>query len=200
MEFFLERDQDAIQTALQKDEEILRLSQEDPNAFGMLVERYQDAFLRAALRVVKQKEEAEDIVQEAFTKIYMNAGKFQKQEGASFKSWAYKIVLNTAFTHYRKAQKHRDNGVEFEDPVVLEQVLATSSNQEVPVSKQIVREVLKELPDDLREILSKHYLEDLAYTEIAKREKKTVSAIKMKLFRARAAFKKVAEQDEENKF
>lgn len=178
-----------------QDEELLRVSLENPNFFSLLVDRYQDAFFRAAMRVVQQKEEAEDIVQEAFTKIYMNAPKFQKQEGASFKSWGYKIVLNTAFTHYRKLQKYRDHGVEFEDPFMVEHVI-TSTADTIPISKHVVAEALKELPDDLRAILAAHYLEDLPYKEIAQRNKTTISAIKMKLFRARQALKKVVEMHE----
>ena len=178
-----------------QDEELLSESLKNPSLFGVLVERYQDAFIRAAGRVVNQKEEAEDIVQEAFTKIYLNAGKFQKQEGASFKSWAYKIVLNTAFTHYRKLQKHRERGVEFEDPFIVEQVLA-SQVEEIPIDRHVIMAAMEELPQDLRSLLTMHYLDDLAYKDIAKKNKTTVSAIKMKLFRARAAFKKVLEAHE----
>ena len=91
MEFFGRNEQNDFESSSETaraDEELLKLSLEDPRYFSMIVDKYQDAFFRAAVRVVKQKEEAEDIVQEAFTKIYMNAPKFQKQEGASFKSWA----------------------------------------------------------------------------------------------------------------
>ena len=178
-----------------QDEELLRQSLKDPNLFSLIVDRYQDAFFRAALRVVRNKEEAEDIVQEAFTKIYLNASKFQKQEGATFKSWGYKIVLNTAFTHYRKAEKHRQNGIEFEDPQLVEQVLSIAA-EEAPLSKQIVAEAMQEVPEDLREILTMHYLDDRPYTEIAKKYNTTIAAVKMKLFRARKVFKKIVETQE----
>ena len=178
-----------------QDEELLSASVKNPSLFGALVDRYQDAFLRAAMRVVNQKEEAEDIVQDAFTKIYVHANKFKKQEGASFKSWAYRIVLNTAFTHYRKAQKHREHGVEFEDPFLVEQVLA-SHVEEIPIDRYVINAVMEEVPEDLRSLLTAHYLDDRSYKDIAKKNKTTVSAIKMKLFRARAAFKKVLKTHE----
>lgn len=187
-------DEDSSITAL-PDEEILKRSIEDPRCFGILVDRHQNAFFRAALRVVKQKEEAEDIVQEAFTKMYMNAAKFQKQEGARFTSWAYKIVLNTAFTHYRKLQRHMENGVEFEDPMLVEQVLASAS-EKTPVARHIVMEAMAELPEDLRGILTMHYLDDLSYQQISEKKNTSISAIKMKLFRARKAFKKAVETSE----
>ena len=53
-----------------KDEDILTASLKNPNLFGVLVDRYQDAFMRSAQRVVKTREDAEDIVQEALAKIY----------------------------------------------------------------------------------------------------------------------------------
>lgn len=92
-----------------KDEEILALSLAQPSVFETLVDRYQNDFLRAAFKVVKSKEEAEDIVQELFTKIYLNAGKFRNVEGASFRSWAYKIVFNTSLNHYKKLKRARES-------------------------------------------------------------------------------------------
>src|SRR3989344_6165705 len=87
---------------LAKDEAILSASLRNPNLFGVLVDRYQEAFLRAAQRVVKTREDAEDIVQETFAKIYKNAKKFKKQAGIEFKSWAYKVLVNTSFSHYQR--------------------------------------------------------------------------------------------------
>src|SRR3989344_3081046 len=88
-----------------KDEEILRASLSEPALFEILVEKYQEPLMRAAWRVVRSREEAEDIVQEAFVKMYKNAEKFEKLEGIEFKSWAYKVTINTAITHYRRLKK-----------------------------------------------------------------------------------------------
>src|SRR3989339_2188792 len=88
-----------------KDEALLVASQEYPDLFSILVDRYQAAFLRFAGRILNSKEEAEDIVQESFLKIYRHADQLRSSPDSKFKSWAYKIVFNTAFTHYRKAKK-----------------------------------------------------------------------------------------------
>jgi DNA-directed RNA polymerase specialized sigma24 family protein len=56
------------------------------------------------------QEEAEDIVQEAFTKIYINAAKFKKQEGAQFSSWGYRILINTALTTTPKKRRSGQGG------------------------------------------------------------------------------------------
>ena len=88
-----------------KDEEILLASLKEPAFFELLVEKYHEPLMRAAWRVVRGREEAEDIVQEAFVKMYKNAHKFEKYEGIEFKSWAYKVTINTAITHYRKLKR-----------------------------------------------------------------------------------------------
>ena len=91
------------------DEEILNISISKPDIFSVLITRYEEAFLRKARSILHGKEDAEDIVQETFTKIYLNAPKFKKQEGASFKSWGYKILINTSFTYYQRLKKKRKN-------------------------------------------------------------------------------------------
>ena len=64
----------------QKDEVVLERSMEHPALFRILVDRYQDAFLRKAESIIHSREEAEDIVQETFTKIYFNARRFKTVE------------------------------------------------------------------------------------------------------------------------
>src|SRR3989344_3404493 len=88
-----------------EDEEILLASVAHPSLFALLVRKYEEPFLRKAISIVRGQEEAEDVVQEAFTKIYLNAKKFKKVEGAKFSSWAYRIVINTALTHDARAKR-----------------------------------------------------------------------------------------------
>ena len=69
------------------DEVLIREFQDgDVRAFNELVRRYQEPFLRSVQRVVHRREDAEDIVQEAFLKIYRNAHRFVKKENIEFKS------------------------------------------------------------------------------------------------------------------
>ena len=69
-----------------KDEEVLRLSLDDPSYFSVLVDKYQVPFIRKALGILRNQEEAEDVVQDTFTKIYKYGHKFKKEEGIEFKS------------------------------------------------------------------------------------------------------------------
>lgn len=177
-----------------KDEEILRLSQKEPAVFEILVEKYQEPLLRAALRVVRSREEAEDIVQEAFVKMYKNAGKFEKLDGIEFKSWAYKVTINTAITHYRKLKRG-----EFlaEDPGVFQEPGGEFLDTRVSFAadaKAAVAKVLEKMPDHLRSVLHRYYIEDKSYRTIAEEEEISIPTLKMRLFRAKKLFRKMDDE------
>jgi RNA polymerase sigma-70 factor, ECF subfamily len=173
------------------DEEILALSINHPYLFGILLDRYQDAFLRKAQSVLGNKEDAEDIVQETFTKIYRYAEKFQVQEGASFKSWGYKILLNTSFTRYQKMKKHR--GAVFNpDPEWYEVMADTKTQQfEKGETEDYISSVLSRMPEHLGNVLRLHFIEGRPQEEIAKIEGVSVGAIKTRVHRAKKEFKKI---------
>ncbi|MDP3800028.1 MAG: RNA polymerase sigma factor [bacterium] len=179
-----------------KDEAILTASLRNPNLFGVLVDRYQDAFMRSAQRVVKTREDAEDIVQEAFAKIYKNAKKFKKQEGIEFKSWAYKVLVNTSYTFYQKLKKKQAVSMEFFETYKYDIMDEKENIKGDLETKEIIGKVLLELPDELKRIVEMHYLKDLSYETISKQEKLSIPAIKMRLFRGRKLMQKTLEEKE----
>ncbi|MBI3630733.1 MAG: RNA polymerase sigma factor [Candidatus Sungbacteria bacterium] len=186
-----EHSPEAIRSVEMKDEEILYASQEEPAMFQILVEKYQEPLTRAALRVVRGREEAEDIVQEAFVKMYKNAGKFQKLAGIEFKSWAYKITVNTAITHYRKLKRGE---ILSEDPAVFQEAGDDFLGERfslVADAKAAVADTLTKMPGHLRSVMHRYYMEDKSYRTIAQEEQISVSTLKMRLFRAKKIFRKL---------
>lgn len=176
------------------DEEILRLSFSDPSQFKILVDRYQEAFLRKAIGIVRKQEDAEDVVQNTFVKIYKYGDRFKKQAGIQFKSWAYKILMNNAFTHYQELKK-KANFVEYLDPVLYEEEKPVSYNQDLAAisdARAVVQEVVGKMPDHLGRILGLYYLQDKSYKDICKLEKISMTALKMRLFRAKRLFKSLS--------
>ncbi len=167
-----------------KDEEILAASLNDPAHFSVLVDKYQRSFLRLAYSVVRSHEEAEDIVQEAFCDIYRNALSYKKQEGASFKSWAYRVVLNKAISHYRKLKKERERFTALE-PAHYENLGASEKVSEEVDRQLSVEYFLGCLPEDLQRVVRAYYIEDKSYADIATEEKISLSTLKMRLFRAK---------------
>lgn len=174
------------------DEELLALSVFHPSLFALLVRKYEDAFLRKALSIVRDQEEAEDVVQEAFTKIYMNAGKFKKQEGAQFSSWGYRILINTALTHYAK-RKRRSGEVGLDEEIwalIPDKNLRQFEKKEL---QDVVASVLTRMPSAMARALSAFFIEGKTQEEIAKAEGLSVGAVKTRVHRAKAEFKRIYE-------
>ncbi|MBI2023424.1 RNA polymerase sigma factor [Candidatus Giovannonibacteria bacterium] len=177
------------------EEEILRGSMENPALFSILIDKYQVPFLRKAQSIVHSQEEAEDIVQETFTKMYLYAGRFKKQEGIEFKSWAWRILVNTSLTHYRKIKRT------FGDVGYLDEILAKGEEADVglPLENELddvyrkdeINSAISRLPEDAAALLRDHYIEDRPYEEIAKKYDISIGALKMKLFRARKVLKDI---------
>lgn len=175
------------------DEELLAASISHPSLFALLVRKYEDAFLRKAASIVHSKEEAEDIVQEAFTKIYMNANKFKKQEGAQFSSWGYRILINTALTHYQKQKRKGERQTELDEEIWA---LIPDRNLRQFEKKEFADEiasVLSRLPETFAKALSSFFIEGKSQEEMAEEEGVSVGAIKTRVHRAKKEFKKVYE-------
>lgn len=171
------------------DEEILIRSQVKPWYFGVLLDRYQDAFMRKAKSVIFNELDAEEVVQDTFTKIYMNADKFKPQEGAKFSSWAYRILLNTAFTRYQKLVKE---GQRFHniDPEFEHMVKDGTDHSGMMEKRDAVERVLERLPGHFTIVLRLHYLERWSHQDIANETGESVGTIKARIHRAKAAFRK----------
>lgn len=172
------------------DEIILKRSLAHPSLFRELVLRYEEAFLRKAQSVVHSREEAEDIVQETFTKIYFNARRFTPKEGASFRSWAYKILMNTTFTHYQKLKKKGVLHAELE-PEFYEALPDPADHSHEDVMRDYVASFLAQMPTQLARPLRLHFMEEYSQKEIAIMEGTTVSAIKTKIYRAKREFQRL---------
>ncbi|MFA5831190.1 MAG: RNA polymerase sigma factor [Candidatus Paceibacterota bacterium] len=173
-----------------RDEELLRLSIERPSVFGVLVERYQAPFLRKAHHVLRNREDAEDAVQEAFTKIYVNAARFQPQEGASFGSWGYKILLNTCFTFHQKRKRISGKRVFLEDEVLYNLGDKFDEGKEAELG-DLVATLLSHLPKNLHRVLHLHFIMGYKQQEIADMEGETLGAVKTRVFRAKRELKKI---------
>lgn len=177
----------------QTDEELLEASVEQPHLFGKLVDKYEAPFLRRAQSIIHSEDEAQDIVQEAFTKIYLNAKKFKKQEGAAFSSWGWRILINTALTHYAR-KKRRGEQVAPLDQEIYEQLPDQSLRQfEKKELVDLLASVLTRMPETFARALSAHFIDGKSQAEIAEEEGVSVGAIKTRVHRAKKEFERVYE-------
>lgn len=170
------------------DEEVLRASRQDPEVFELLVDRYEDAFLRKARSILRTREDAEEVVQDAFTRIYIYADKFKAQEGAVFASWAYAILTRLAFTRYRKVAKLRGRTLELEPEAYERLPEETSFMADLTVRDEVLI-ALARLPEAASRLLRLQFLEGKTQEEIAVLEGSTVSAVKTRVHRAKKLFK-----------
>lgn len=180
---------DTTDTSELSDEVILSRVQTEPWLFSKLLERYQEAFLRKARTIIFNEQDAEEVVQDAFTKIYMNAHRFEVREGAKFSSWAYTILINTALTRYQKCVKEGKRTVLLE-PEYLELMGTASEHSGFMHDKDAIDRVLERLPGHFARVLRLHYLEHWSHKDIADETGETVGAVKARIHRAKAEFKK----------
>ena len=177
------------------DEEILARSQAEPWIFAVLLDRYQDAFMRKAKGIVRNELDAEEIVQDAFTKIYINAHKFEVREGAKFSSWGYRILMNTAFTRYQKLVKEGQRFVNI-DPEFEQFIGERAEHSGFEERRDAIDRVLERLPGHFAKVLRLHYLERWSHQDIADETGETVGTIKARIHRAKASFRKEAKDGE----
>ena len=156
----------------------------------MLVDRYEAPFLRRARSIVRSKEDAEEVVQDAFTRIYLYADRYQPQEGATFASWAYAILTRVALTRYGKLKRKRDHMAALE-PEHYESFPDAEAERFVEhlSAKNEVLATLAKLPETAARILKLQFLEGKSQEEIAKEEGLSVSAVKTRVHRAKKLFK-----------
>ena len=198
-----------VQTLTLTDEElVIRCKQElphDTRSYEELVQRYMNRVYSIVYRVVQNKEEAEDISQEVFVKVYNSIKKFEQQ--AAFSSWLYRIATNSTLDALDKSKRHSKNITlssrphntsDNEDTDTLNQQASTEAGPEEHAMQTELREcinhVLKKLGREQARLLLMRDFDDLSYDEIAQVLQAGLSAVKMRIHRARLAFQQVFSQ------
>lgn len=177
------------------DEQVLLAARAQPWLFSELVSRYQEPFLRKARSIIHNPLDAEEVVQDTFTKMYVYADKYEPQSGAKFSSWAYRILMNTAFTRYQKLIKEgqRFSAIDPEFEQFIGEMKEHSGFEE---KRDGIERILNRLPEHFSYVLRLHYLERWSQEDIARETGENVGTIKARIHRAKAAFKKESRDGE----
>jgi RNA polymerase sigma-70 factor (ECF subfamily) len=177
------------------DEELARWCQralpDDPRPFELLVARYQRRVFAVAYRLMGNQQEAEDQAQEAFVKIYRSITRLD--DPALLTAWIYRIVTNTCLDALT-ARQRRPAGLPLtppEDTLVKEPQAPLPTPEEVALQHELrecLEQTLRELEPAERAMIVLRDVDGRAYQEIAETLRLGLSAVKMRIHRARLAF------------
>jgi RNA polymerase sigma-70 factor (ECF subfamily) len=157
---------------------------------------HMDALYRTALRMTKNENDAEDLVQEAFAKAYRFWDKFEP--GSNCRAWLFKIMTNIFINEYRsKSRAPISVNVDDVDDNYLYGQLAQLTPDENPeqqffakIFDDDVRKAIEELPDDFRLVVVLSFLEGFSYQEIAEIADLQLGTVKSRLHRGRKLLQK----------
>lgn len=161
------------------------------DAFEQLVARHHDRFYRIVYRMLLSREDAEDMVQDAFLKLWTGRARYNQDSKARFTSWFTQILLNQARDELRKRQKRRAKSL---DDVVLSVDAVQASTLEDKQNADAVTNALAALPDRQRMAIALYYYGEMSQKEAASALKLSTKALESLLSRAKASLRQLMEQ------
>ncbi|MBN1398186.1 MAG: sigma-70 family RNA polymerase sigma factor [Bacteroidetes bacterium] len=152
--------------------------------FSYFVDKYKGMAFSIAFRIVDNREDAEEIVQDAFLKAFRSLDKFRRD--SKFSTWFYRIVVNSSLSRARNKRPELSNiDAEDIDDVVVESVESAYRSLDLLDQKKFVNQALEELSIEDRLLLTLYYLNENSIDEITEITDITQNNVKMKLHRAR---------------
>jgi RNA polymerase sigma-70 factor (ECF subfamily) len=172
---------------------MLQVRDDVEGAFEVLVERYQHRLLGVMVHLVGRVDEAEDLTQDVFLRIYKARKGYRPR--AKFSTWLFTIANNLALNHLRSKGRNPTVALEAgsadstsmrpaEEKVVARDGTASAQMRKVELS-EVVREALEELGEDQKMAVLLNKFEEMSYAEIAEVMSRSEAAVKSLLARAR---------------
>lgn len=163
----------------------------DLDAFGDLVERYQERLYRAMFHLLGNREDAEDAVQDALVRSYRKLGTFDGRSG--FYTWLFRIAHNAAISRRRRRRPRislEEQQVNTGDEPASGELAPENAAMRTEQVEQ-VRDAIDQLPDDQRDILVLREIEGFCYEEIARVLDLAPGTVRSRLHRARARLREL---------
>ncbi|NRB58833.1 MAG: sigma-70 family RNA polymerase sigma factor [Winogradskyella sp.] len=165
----------------------------DTNAYAKLVDRYKDLVYTLAIRMLKNREEAEEIAQDTFIKVFKSLDKFKGD--SKFSTWIYRVAYNTCLDAIKKNKKHQNDVAideyTFNKLDTIDNALESIIKEERSV---LIKNCISRLPEESSVILTLFYFEELSLEEISKVINIEANTVKVKLFRARKKLAVILEE------
>lgn len=192
---------------------VKRIQSGDINAFEDIVNRYKDKAMTLAMRILRNDEDAEDALQEAFIKTFRAIVDRQFEERSRFSTYFYRIVYNTAIDFYKKHRSKTYSLISIDEKRTDDEGnLADISGFEMEIDRNkyymssafdidkkavenevqtIINKYLEKIPEKYSTILTLFYINDLSHDEIAETLKLPLGTVKNRIFRAKDRLKEI---------
>lgn len=165
-------------------------------AFKQLYDATSSMVFNVALRMLQNRQDAEDVTQDVFVQAYKSIRSFKAD--ARLSTWLYRIAVNRSLNHQRDSKRKRwrslDTDSESGEGASLESLLADDDTPDRIIEKKetegIVQAAINSLPEQQRVALILHRYEDMPYEEIARVMEVSVASVESRLHRAKQALAK----------
>ncbi|NHF58085.1 sigma-70 family RNA polymerase sigma factor [Flavobacteriaceae bacterium TP-CH-4] len=162
----------------------------DTQAFSVLVDRYKYMVYTLAMKILRNHEEAEEVSQDVFLKVFQALASFKGD--SKFSTWIYKITYNKSLDYLKKQGRHLKTA---SIDQFREYNIASLDNAidalEADDRKVTIKNAMKELAEDDAIVLTLHYYEELSLKEISKIMGIAADTVKVRLFRSRKRLAKL---------
>ena len=172
---------------------INKILEGDSKSFAILVDRYKDLVFTLALRMVKNREEAEEVSQDTFLKVFKSLNKFKGD--SKFSTWIYRVGYNTCLDRIKKNKRaQRTVAIDEFTEHQIKTLDNALDNMEMEERKLAIQHCLQLLPSEDGYLITLYYFEELSLEEISKIIDITVNNVKVKLFRSRKKLATILKQ------
>lgn len=182
--------EDASESSLEDDVLVKKAIGGSESAYKKLVDKYERALYFHILKMVKDREQVEDLVQEAFVKAFDNLNTYSTDY--AFSTWLYRIATNHTIDYLRKKKLNTlsiDSPMKTKDGEMEMQLPDDSAETDRSIIRKqrqkIVQEAIQDLPEKYRKVIELRHMEEKSYQEIADILDSPLGTVKAHIFRAR---------------
>lgn len=163
----------------------------DKQAYAHIINKYKNQLYATILRMTKNPQDAQDLVQEAFIKVYRNLDKYDAS--GSFSGWLYRVAINHCMDEFRK-KRHSMTHIEVDE----EKVVNPNHPELVFLKKEKSRQLerlISTLPEDERLIILLRYVNEISYEEIGEMLDVPISTVRNKLHRGKKKMRETVKRE-----
>lgn len=171
----------------------------DQRAFAEIVELFKDKIFHLAFRMLNNRHEAEDVVQDTFLRVYKNLERYD--ENQKFSTWIYRIGTNLCIDRLRKRKPVYSLDAEMNEQEGIDGYALIPSDDRTPETelmlsetKEMIREAIDSLPAKYKSVMVLRYLNELSLQEISEVLDMPVTTIKTRVHRGREFLRKKLER------